>query len=403
MPALTRSARSERTTGAEVRARRHGPGPPPTLSVLAALPLPSLGVLSAPLADHRVAYDLVTEMVHVLNPTAALVWELCDGETSQDRLIAEIADITGAPADVVATDVHAYVATLTEAGLVRRDAPPPAAATNELTPVSGTHTSPVFGVVDDGVVLVSNDSEILQQASTLLASLAGTRPISIRLGLEAGDDGGVTLSGWGPPHSFPTVDALLDALPTALNQIAAFTSTCITLHAGCVRSPSGEVVVLPATSGSGKTTLTAALVRLGWDYATDEAVGVRSGSLMAVAYPKPLVLDAVSREVLRLAPSESVNVVPTELRADVMIAAGDVGPVDRVILPRYQAGARLQFELLDPRAAVVAVLEHALNLRHVGQVGLDAVCELAQRIPVLRLVHGDINEAVAAVTDSSSA
>ena len=36
--------------------------------------------------------------------------------------------------------------------------------------------------------------------------------------------------------------------------------------------------------------------------------------------------------------------------------------------------ARLQFELLDPQAAVVAVLEHALNLRHVGQVGLDVWC-----------------------------
>ena len=44
-------------------------------------------------------------------------------------------------------------------------------------------------------------------------------------------------------------------------------------------------------SGSGKTTLTAALVRAGWAYGTDEAVGVRAGSLAAVTYPKPLVLD----------------------------------------------------------------------------------------------------------------
>ena len=360
-------------------------------------------MFSAPLADHRVAYDLVTQVVHVLNPTAALVWELCDGETSEERLIAEIADITGAPADVVAADVHAYVETLTEAGLVRRDEPPPPLAATEVTPVSGTHTSPVFGVVDDGVVLVSNDADILHRASVLLASLTNDRLITIRLGLEARDDGGVTLSGWGPARSFSTVDALLDALPTALNQIAAFTSTCLMLHAGCVRSPSSEVVLLPATSGSGKTTLTAALVRLGWDYATDEAVGLRAGSLMAVAYPKPLVLDAASREVLRLAPSDSVNVEPADLRSDVVIAAGDIGPVDRVILPRYRAGARLQLELLDPQAAVVALLEHALNLRRVGQTGLDAVCELAQRVPVLRLVHGDINEAVAAVTESSSA
>ena len=48
---------------------------------------------------------------------------------------------------------------------------------------------------------------------------------------------------------------------------------------------------MPATSGSGKTTLTAALVQAGWSYGTDEAVGVREGSLEVATYPKPLVLD----------------------------------------------------------------------------------------------------------------
>jgi hypothetical protein len=243
---------------------------------------------------------------------------------------------------------------------------------------------------------------LIQRVDPLLASLATDRPITITLGLEADGDGGVALFGWGPRRVYPSVDALLDAVPTVLNQIAAASRTCIALHAGCVRSPTGEVVLLPAASGSGKTTLTAALVRLGWDYASDEAVGIRAGSLDAVGYPKPLVLDEASREVLRLAPSTSPNVVPTDLRDDVVIAGGEVGPVDRVVLPRYQARARLRLELLDPPQAVVAVLEHALNLRRVGQSGLEAICDLAQRVPVMRLVHGDINEAVAAVTDSSA-
>ena len=311
-------------------------------------------------------------------------------------------DITGAPVDVVAADVHAYVETLREAGLVQREVPVPPATKPAISAVGGAHTSTVFGVLDDGVVLRSDDPTIIERANQLLASLAADRPITARLGVEVNADGTAILSGWGPRRPFSSAEALLDALPTAFNQIAAATRSCIALHAGCVRSPSGEVVLLPATSGSGKTTLTAALVRLGWDYATDEAVGVRAGSLTAVGYPKPLVLDAASREVLRLAPAPSTNAIPTELRPDVVLLGGDVGPVDRVVLPRYEAGARLRLELLEPPEAVVAVLEHALNLRQVGQTGLDAVCEIAERVPVLRLVHGDINEAVAAVTDSST-
>jgi hypothetical protein len=42
------------------------------------------------------------------------------------------------------------------------------------------------------------------------------------------------------------------------------------------------------------------------------------------------------------------------------------------------------------------VLEHALNLRLVGEAGLVTLCQLAERIPVQHLVHGNVDEAVAA-------
>ena len=97
------------------------------------------------------------------------------------------------------------------------------------------------------------------------------------IALTATPDGAIALSGLGPDRPFGSRDRLLEELPTALNQLAAASTTCLALHSGAVRSPAGEIVLLPATSGSGKTTLTAALVRLGWDYLTDEAAGVRGG------------------------------------------------------------------------------------------------------------------------------
>ena len=52
---------------------------PPSLGALAPLPAHSPGVLASSLGELTVLYDLVTEMVHVLNPTAGFVWESCDG------------------------------------------------------------------------------------------------------------------------------------------------------------------------------------------------------------------------------------------------------------------------------------------------------------------------------------
>ncbi len=200
--------------------------------------------------------------------------------------------------------------------------------------------------------------------------MAADRLATVALGVAETDDGSVRVAGHGPERTYASVEAFLDTLPTALNQIAATSSSCIALHAGCVRSPSGEVLLLPAVSGSGKTTLTAALVQAGWDYGTDEAVGVREGGLEAVTYPKPLVLDSSSRLVLGLGPSRSPNAAPAELRADVEVLVDSAGPVGRVVLPRYEEGATAVLsDPLDPQEAVVALLEHALNLAPGGPAG----------------------------------
>lgn len=77
---------------------------------------------------------------------------------------------------------------------------------------------------------------------------------------------------------------------------------------------------------------------------------------------------------------------------------GSAGPVGRVVLPRYEAGATVSLsEPLEPREALIAILEHALNLRLVGEAGLVTLCQLAEQVPVQRLVHGDVDEAVAAL------
>ena len=351
-------------------------------------------MLAAPLGDRVVLYDLVAEVVHVLNASAAVVWLSCDGATDLDGAVELIVGATGADRVEVAGDVAAGVEQLRAVGLVGRvDAPPPPPPVERAAVRAGAH-GPVHAVLDEGVRFVGDDRALLAEMTAVLAGADDQRPATIDIVVRALEDGTVRLDGWGPARTYGSRQALLEALPSALNQIAATSSSCIALHAGAVRSPSGEVVLLPALSGSGKTTLTAALVRDGWDYATDEAVGIRARSLRAVAYPKPLVLDLASQQHLELPPTGTLNVLPAMVRADAVVLHGDIGTVGRVVLPRFEQGATVSLTELEPGDAVIGVLEHALNLARVGQPGLDTLCQLAMTVPVHRLVHGGAVDAV---------
>lgn len=363
---------------------------------LALLPHPSPGLLASPLGELTVVYDLVTEVVHLLNASAAVVWASCDGHTDAAAAVDAIVAGTGADRAQVTADLEASVAELRTAGLVGREGPTPEPPEIERPAVTGTERGAVHAVLDEGVRFVGDDASLVAEIDALVG-LGTAGGATVELGVTVVDDGTVQLVGWGPARTYGSRAAFLDALPSALNVIAAASTSCIALHSGAVRSPAGEVVLLPALSGSGKTTLTAALVRDGWAYATDEAVGVREGSLVAVAYPKPLVLGLESQALLGLPPTGTLNVAPSTLRADVEVLRGEIGRVGRVVLPRFEAGAAVEVVPLDPPDAVVGILEHALNLARVGEAGLDALCELALQVPVHRLVHGGVADAIPAI------
>jgi hypothetical protein len=102
--------------------------------------------------------------------------------------------------------------------------------------------------------------------------------------------------------------------------------------------------------------------------------------------------------VLNLPESDSADLDPAEISADVTRLDGDVGPISRVVLPTYQEGAEVTVQRLEPHEAVVELLANTLNLARAGQAALDAVCDLAATVPVERLIHGDAHQAVARVS-----
>jgi hypothetical protein len=55
------------------------------------------GLLSAPLAEEMMIYDLERDVGIALNPTARRVWQMCDGQTEVRQMAVRLAAEMGAP------------------------------------------------------------------------------------------------------------------------------------------------------------------------------------------------------------------------------------------------------------------------------------------------------------------
>ena len=58
------------------------------------------------------------EAVHLLNVTAAVIWELCDGAHTAEEIADEVARRTGAGLERVSQDVRAALSDLRERGML---------------------------------------------------------------------------------------------------------------------------------------------------------------------------------------------------------------------------------------------------------------------------------------------
>ena len=74
------------------------------------------GLLVERSGDELLVHRESTDEAHALNETAAIVFDLCDGATSQVEMAAEVARRTGLPADENIVDLA--LAELLDAGLV---------------------------------------------------------------------------------------------------------------------------------------------------------------------------------------------------------------------------------------------------------------------------------------------
>jgi len=84
------------------------------------------GVVAVDADGETVLVDEVTGLLHLLNGSAAVLWECFDGESSIGDVAFDIADVLGAPFEQVLTDSTGVVASLVDQGVCydARSAPP---------------------------------------------------------------------------------------------------------------------------------------------------------------------------------------------------------------------------------------------------------------------------------------
>jgi len=75
-------------------------------------------ILSEELDDEKVLYDPKTQNTYALNPMAAVIWDLCDGEHTPAQIAEEVLSVLEADQSQVLSDVIRTVNEFLEKDLV---------------------------------------------------------------------------------------------------------------------------------------------------------------------------------------------------------------------------------------------------------------------------------------------
>lgn len=77
------------------------------------------GVWLRSTGEENAVYDPASGGLHLLNETARAIWELCDGQTTPDEMVAAICELSGLHPDVVTEDVQRTLAEFVQLGILR--------------------------------------------------------------------------------------------------------------------------------------------------------------------------------------------------------------------------------------------------------------------------------------------
>ena len=179
----------------------------------------------------------------------------------------------------------------------------------------------------------------------------------------------------------------------------------VVLHAGGV-ALNGAGVIISGPSGAGKTTLTAALVRAGFGYLTDEAVAIDPSTGLLHPYAKALCIKRGSWKLFAdLRPPASDlspnvwHVAPADIRSD---AIADLTPPSLVLLPTHaspdEADGVADIQEIHRSAALVELFRQSFASADPTPT-LHTLADILTRCTCYRLSTSDLGRAVRSVTE----
>ncbi len=174
------------------------------------------------------------------------------------------------------------------------------------------------------------------------------------------------------------LEEALDALESDLHrQVAERAADRLFVHAG-VAGWNGRAVVIPGRSFRGKTRLTAALVRAGAEYFSDE-YAVFDASGLVWPYPKPLSLRGF--DGLLLPPRTAAELGGLTATAPL--------PVGLIIDTQFVPDAPWRPRRLSPGAALMTLLDNTVQIRREPQKALAILHQTASRAAAVKSRRGE--------------
>ena len=165
----------------------------------------------------------------------------------------------------------------------------------------------------------------------------------------------------------------------------------------------GRGLLVAGLPGSGKSTLVARMLAYGFDYLTDERVGI-DGHLRVHPLPKPISLVKSSFEVLpHLDPHVSGAGVASPLLWHVPASAIRAGSVIGDALPaalafvEYRHGSSVTSTELHPAEAVRLLLADSVDAARFGAASVPLVAALCASLRCVRVVFGDDDDIMSAL------
>ena len=204
-------------------------------------------------------------------------------------------------------------------------------------------------------------------------------------------------------HGFPHFEWGLNWLiATQAHQYVMFHAAVLEHH--------GKALLLPALPGSGKSTLCAALMLRGWRLLSDEFGLYRPETGLLESLPRPIPLKNESIAIIRQYSRDAVlgptypktrkgNVAHLRPTASSIAATQRPARPAWIVFPQYLAGAT---ELLHPFAKGRAFLKlsgNSFNYRLQGARGFTAVADIIDSCDTWYLEFGDLEKAVALLTE----